>query len=523
MGSESGKTVVAGGDGRLRSWKEIGRWFGVAERTAKRWEATRGLPVHRVPGDVGAAVFAFESELSAWLNSGFAAEEVSPPTNAAPARWDWRSILVTILAIFLLLAALAVAWRGWQLAATERQQSEARVAQVRQLIRMQMAEISDRLERQPGTVRMRADLVRDGAAVLARFAALPEGTPALRQETAEAYRRLAMVQNATDRPSLRDRSAARITLAGALQLVANDDTTPGRRLRARIPIDAARQAAADGAIAKAVPMLAEAAKLSADGPVAAVEDLRLAQSEIAQWQGNYTRAAAAAAPVANTNYSDFEGQLRRLRALDLVAEAHFYAGDKAAALSGYRATVRAAVSGQARWPNEPRLHWAVLRQQWNLGATLTDIGRSSEALPALEAARSGWLAMAKADPQDEAVASWVRTTRMSYGEALAGAGRTDAAVTELASSLADRRTWLAAEPANAERRRALIVGINALADVLAPAGRRGEACALYTESAAMAARMAAAGSLTGLDRDSVLKQLDGNRSRYCLASSALAS
>ena len=33
---------------RLDSWKEIAAFFGRAERTVKRWETERGLPVHRV-------------------------------------------------------------------------------------------------------------------------------------------------------------------------------------------------------------------------------------------------------------------------------------------------------------------------------------------------------------------------------------------------------------------------------------------------------------------------------------------
>ena len=34
---------------RLKTWKEIAAFFDRDERTVKRWEATRGLPVRRVP------------------------------------------------------------------------------------------------------------------------------------------------------------------------------------------------------------------------------------------------------------------------------------------------------------------------------------------------------------------------------------------------------------------------------------------------------------------------------------------
>ncbi|MFP5229286.1 MAG: tetratricopeptide repeat protein [Acidobacteriota bacterium] len=53
---------------RIDSWKEIAAFFGRDERTVKRWEKDRGLPVHRLPGERG-GVFAWSHELTAWLNS----------------------------------------------------------------------------------------------------------------------------------------------------------------------------------------------------------------------------------------------------------------------------------------------------------------------------------------------------------------------------------------------------------------------------------------------------------------------
>lgn len=52
---------------RLDSWKEIAAFLGRAERTVKRWETERGLPVHRVPGGGRGAVFAYTNELADWL------------------------------------------------------------------------------------------------------------------------------------------------------------------------------------------------------------------------------------------------------------------------------------------------------------------------------------------------------------------------------------------------------------------------------------------------------------------------
>ena len=56
-------------DERLESWKEIGRYLNRDVRTVERWERTRGLPVHRLPGGEKARVYALKSELDSWRSS----------------------------------------------------------------------------------------------------------------------------------------------------------------------------------------------------------------------------------------------------------------------------------------------------------------------------------------------------------------------------------------------------------------------------------------------------------------------
>ena len=50
----------------LDSWKEIAEHLGRDVRTAMRWERSRGLPVHRLPGGRKSAVYALRSELEQW-------------------------------------------------------------------------------------------------------------------------------------------------------------------------------------------------------------------------------------------------------------------------------------------------------------------------------------------------------------------------------------------------------------------------------------------------------------------------
>jgi TolB-like protein len=64
MGDSSARRTP---DHRLDSWKEIASFFGRDERTVRRWEKERGLPVRRVPGGGRSAVFAYTHELADWL------------------------------------------------------------------------------------------------------------------------------------------------------------------------------------------------------------------------------------------------------------------------------------------------------------------------------------------------------------------------------------------------------------------------------------------------------------------------
>jgi hypothetical protein len=52
---------------QLTSWKSIADYLNCRPRTCIRWEKTLGLPVHRLEGAQKSRVFAYKSELDAWL------------------------------------------------------------------------------------------------------------------------------------------------------------------------------------------------------------------------------------------------------------------------------------------------------------------------------------------------------------------------------------------------------------------------------------------------------------------------
>jgi len=84
----------------LQSWKEIAAYLGRDPRTARRWEASDGLPVRR-HGSRGSSVYAYPSELDTWRASRKPGQE-SESTPAGPSRW-----------IPALAAGLAVSAIGW--------------------------------------------------------------------------------------------------------------------------------------------------------------------------------------------------------------------------------------------------------------------------------------------------------------------------------------------------------------------------------------------------------------------------
>ena len=87
--------------GRIQGWKEIAAYIGRTERTARRWETQRQLPIRRTPGERRSSVYAIVSELDKWLmltppsgedGDSFRASETVPittPIFAAGRRPRW--------------------------------------------------------------------------------------------------------------------------------------------------------------------------------------------------------------------------------------------------------------------------------------------------------------------------------------------------------------------------------------------------------------------------------------------------
>jgi tetratricopeptide (TPR) repeat protein len=102
---------------QLRDWKEIAAFFGRDERTVRRWERQRGLPVHRISGGARNLVFAYTDELERWLRGGGEAEPDGTQPSASDAKPESAAPLVAASSSSPVTPAAASAARGrWPLA-----------------------------------------------------------------------------------------------------------------------------------------------------------------------------------------------------------------------------------------------------------------------------------------------------------------------------------------------------------------------------------------------------------------------
>lgn len=95
-----------GEDRPLETWKEIAAYLNRDLRTVKRWEHSRGLPVHRLPGGSKASVYALREELDRWRQSAtgpIVEETQGSEATTKRSRTQWAAGIVALLALALVL------------------------------------------------------------------------------------------------------------------------------------------------------------------------------------------------------------------------------------------------------------------------------------------------------------------------------------------------------------------------------------------------------------------------------------
>lgn len=96
------------GKTHLTSWKDVAAFFGTTERTVMRWEAERGLPIHRLPGKARSRIYAEVAELRGWM--ALPAASTAPAAPAAPRRFGARIGIAAALLALIAAGGAAAFW-----------------------------------------------------------------------------------------------------------------------------------------------------------------------------------------------------------------------------------------------------------------------------------------------------------------------------------------------------------------------------------------------------------------------------
>jgi serine/threonine-protein kinase len=84
---------------RLDSWKEIAAYLGRTEKTARRWEQSEGMPVHRLVHQERGSVYGYKHELDAWraARNGNGASPLATSAPAADRRPVWMGLAAVVV------------------------------------------------------------------------------------------------------------------------------------------------------------------------------------------------------------------------------------------------------------------------------------------------------------------------------------------------------------------------------------------------------------------------------------------
>jgi len=93
---------------RLDSWKEIAGYLNRSVRTLYRWEKDEGLPVHRHQHKELGSVFAYKSELDAWVSARSPQQDFQPPSDeTSPAPHAFLTVVLALAAAAIVIGVSA--------------------------------------------------------------------------------------------------------------------------------------------------------------------------------------------------------------------------------------------------------------------------------------------------------------------------------------------------------------------------------------------------------------------------------
>lgn len=471
-------------------------------------------------GDVGALI----ADLGRWRDQLPVAARAADGLRYRAARFVSRhrwGVAMTTAAIAALSATTVVATVSYVRADQAQAEARARFDQVHGAARYLLFDLGDRLERQPRSLALRAEVAKVSQSYLDRLARSPGSPDAVRAESTRGLLLLAERQGMPGRPNLGQTDQAKRNLATAYELAAGLPGAEGRRLRAQTRLDQAHLVVMiDNDFPATERLLADARALifDATSPIPVLQgDWYAEMAALRQWQGRYDESLAAArlGLAAPRPPEAREAMIREANLQDLLAETTYYAGQPAKAVAPYRRRMAILEEAARRWPDDPRVTRLLPRSRWALGLTLVDVNRAAEAAPILARGVAEARAIAEFDPADVDAARVSEMLSDAQAQTFAALGRPQAAIPILARTVEQRRARMLREPQVTMHARDYAVALSALGDIEAQAGRVAAACARYDEGEAVFAALRRSGRSAALDDGSSLKLLREAEAKYC--------
>jgi eukaryotic-like serine/threonine-protein kinase len=450
-------------------------------------------------------------------------------------RFAWRhrrGLGLTAMVALALVATTIVSTVQYFRAERARAEADKRFVEVRRLAQFMLSGLSDAMSDAPGTVVARAQLATVASGYLDRLRAVPDAPLDLRLDTARGYRRLATLQGMSGVaslgkpgaatasldvaenllvPILREKPESAIALeemgwvvAGRWALAADNAASTPLNVRAAayfnqaLARDKTRQGAVLGYL---VTEKSRAYDLIwGDRPADAIPVIRRALTKLR---------ATSFTPDHNR-----DARLLEVNLLGRLGDAIYYAGDKAGALAPYREAegiIRSALEkgNSVVWIGK------FGEAKFNISGTLGELDGQSSA--GLVEAREGIAALRRVLDfgPDANIEKQLLILYGQEGALLSDLDRPGEAVIASNASIALRRARLARAPRDPQRNRDLAVALPNHADVLARAGRTGEACTAAREGARQWQSIRAAGNLGARDAAKDLPAAVAMAARLC--------
>lgn len=529
----------------LLTSEAIGKSVVFADRTPE-WRAARARDVH---GDLDAiiaracaaqaedrypAAVALATDLRAWLDFRPIASRTGDRLYVFRKFVRRRRLRVAVgaSAAAALLLALAVTTTLYAQADFARRQAETRFTEVRSLAKYLLYDVYDRLERTPQTLAMRRDVARVAQGFLNALAETPSAPPAVLQEAAEGFVRVADLQAGRSRANLGETEAALENLARADAIAKRLDAVRDETVAALHASIAIRHAALEMnarqelGVASKLLDAAGAQILQLDGNsrrrALLSMQLEVESAVLGNWKGEYAdstihaqRAIDIAEALAPDPADMRDTHYLLARAWDALAEAVYYGSGEAASERPYRELVRITSDYAAKNPDDMLGLRIAIEARWGLGATLLGMNRAKAALVELDAASVMVPALLEFQPDDEGARRTQKIVLAARAQALAMSGRFKEGVALLRDQLrfaTDQAERPGAQPSD---QRSLAVTLAMLADLYADNRSNREACPLYAQADTIFAALEKTGQLSQLDRDSAIRMIHERQAKHC--------